>query len=110
LPLLQKDRGRAAQRSLAPSRRVSGIARHGVRQRTYRSNAGLYADVIPKDIHMSTDLAYAILLIQQRQARDLSQQHRLQQLFLTFVDGQLSAEEYERSLELAARERVLHAR
>jgi hypothetical protein len=58
---------------------------------------------------MSNDLAYAMLLIHQRQARDLSQQHSLQQLFLTFVDGQISAEEYERRLELAAPERSLHA-
>ena len=47
---------------------------------------------------MSNDLAYAMFLIHQRQARDLSQQHRLQQLFLTFIGGQVSAEEYERML------------
>jgi hypothetical protein len=59
---------------------------------------------------MSNDLAYAMFLIHQRQARDLSQQHRLLQLFLTFVAGQVSAEEYERMLGLAAPDRTLHAR
>jgi len=51
---------------------------------------------------VSNDLAYAMLLIYQRQARDLRQQRMLQELFLTFVAGQLSAEQYERSLALAA--------
>ena len=60
---------------------------------------------------MSNDLAYAMFLIQQRQARDLSQQHRLQQLFLTFVGGQVSAEDYERMLGgLTAPDRTLHVR
>ena len=59
---------------------------------------------------MSNDLAYAMFLICQRQARDLNQQHRLQQLFLTFVSGQMSAEEYERMLGLTTPGRALHAR
>ena len=50
---------------------------------------------------MSTDLAYAMFLIHQRLARDLAQQHRLQQLFQSFVEGELSGEEYARSLALA---------
>lgn len=49
---------------------------------------------------MGDDLSYAMLLIHQEQARDLSQQHKLQQVFLTFVE--LAAEQYERSLQLAA--------
>lgn len=59
---------------------------------------------------MSNDLAYTMLLIHQRQARDLSQQHQLQQLFLTFVGGEISAEDYERSLEVTEPGRTLFAR
>ena len=59
---------------------------------------------------MSNDLAYAMFLIRQRRARDISEQHQLQQLFLTFVGGEMSAEEYERNLELTAPDRALHAR
>jgi len=55
---------------------------------------------------MSNDLAYAMFLIRQRQARDVSEQHQLYQFFLTFLRGEMSAEEYER--ELAPR--VVHAR
>jgi hypothetical protein len=44
-----------------------------------------------------------MLLIHQHQARNLSQQHKLQQLFLTFVAGQLTAEQYERNLDLTSR-------
>ena len=51
---------------------------------------------------MSNDLAYAIFLIYQRQARDLGQQYQLHEVFVTFVGGQLSADEYERKLEHAA--------
>jgi hypothetical protein len=42
-----------------------------------------------------------MLLIYQHQACGLTQQQRLQQLFLTFVAGQLTAEQYERGLRLA---------
>ena len=49
---------------------------------------------------MSHDLAYTMLLIHQHQAHNLTQQQKLQQLFLTFVAGQLTAEQYERSLAL----------
>jgi hypothetical protein len=51
---------------------------------------------------MSNALAYAMLLIHQHQARNLSQQYKLQQLFLTFVAGRLTAEQYERNLDLTA--------
>jgi hypothetical protein len=50
---------------------------------------------------MSNALAYAMLLIHQHQALDVSQQQKLQQLFLTFLAGQLTAEQYERNLEAA---------
>lgn len=59
---------------------------------------------------MSNDLAYAMFLIRQRQARDISEQHQLQQLFLTFVGGEMSPEEYERNLSLTAPSRTLRAR
>jgi hypothetical protein len=42
-----------------------------------------------------------MLLIYQHQACDLTQQQRLQQLFLSFLAGQLTAEQYERDLRLA---------
>jgi hypothetical protein len=51
---------------------------------------------------MSNALAYAMLLIRQHQAHDPSQPHKLQQVFLTFVAGQLTAEQYERNLNLTA--------
>lgn len=50
---------------------------------------------------MSNAFAFAMLLICQHQARDLTQQQRLQQLFLSFLAGQLTAEQYERGLRLA---------
>jgi hypothetical protein len=50
---------------------------------------------------MSNAFAFAMLLIYQHQACGLTQQQRLQQLFLTFVAGQLTAEQYERGLRLA---------
>ena len=59
---------------------------------------------------MSNDLAYAMFLIRQRQARDISEQHQLQQLFLTFVGGEMSPEEYERNLSLTTPGRTLRAR
>jgi hypothetical protein len=49
---------------------------------------------------MSNALAYAMLLIHQHQAHNLNQQHILQQLFLTFLAGQLTADQYERDLDL----------
>lgn len=52
---------------------------------------------------MSNDLAYAMFLIHQRQARDISEHHQLAHLFLTFVGGAMSAEDYERNLELTGR-------
>jgi hypothetical protein len=52
---------------------------------------------------MSNDLAYAMLLIHQRQARDLRQQHLLLQLFQTYVDGGLTAEQYEQDLRAYGR-------
>lgn len=50
---------------------------------------------------MSKALAFALLLIHQHQARDFSQQYRLQQLFAAFIAGALTAEQYERDLHLA---------
>jgi len=50
---------------------------------------------------LSDAFAYAMLLIRQRQARNLSQQQKLQQLFLAFLAGELTAEQYERDLEAA---------
>ena len=48
---------------------------------------------------MSNALAFAMLLIHQRQAHDLPQQQKQQQLFLTFLASQLTGEEYERGLD-----------
>ena len=42
-----------------------------------------------------------MLLIHQRQARNLSQQYQQQQLFLAFLAGEITAEQYERNLEAA---------
>ena len=50
---------------------------------------------------MSNALAYAMLLIHQRQARNLSQQQKLQQLFLAVRAGERTAEQSERNLEAA---------
>jgi hypothetical protein len=50
---------------------------------------------------MSNALAYAMLLIHQRQARNLIEQQKLQQLFLAFLAGEVTAEQYERDLEAA---------
>ncbi len=50
---------------------------------------------------MSKAFAFAMLLIYQHQARDLTQQQRLQKLFLSFLAGQLTAEQYERDLRHA---------
>ena len=52
---------------------------------------------------MSDALAYAMLLIQQHQADSLHRQQKLQQLFSSFLAGQLTAEQYERNLELPSR-------
>ena len=40
-----------------------------------------------------------MLLIHQRQARNLIEQQKLQQLFLAFLAGGITAEQYERSFE-----------
>lgn len=50
---------------------------------------------------MSNAFAFAMLLIYQHQACDLTQQQHLQQLFLSFLAGQLTAEQYERDLRVA---------
>ena len=50
---------------------------------------------------MSSALAYAMLLIHQHQAPGPAQQQKLQQLFLAFLAGELTAEQYERHLEAA---------
>lgn len=47
---------------------------------------------------MSNAFAFAMLLLQQHRAHDPQQQHRLHELFLTFLAGQLTAEQYERNL------------
>ena len=59
---------------------------------------------------MSNDHAYAMFLIRQRQARDISEQHQLYQFFLTFLRGEMSAEEYERELAPTAPAKARHAR
>jgi hypothetical protein len=48
---------------------------------------------------MSNALAYALLRIGQHQAPNLEQQYRLHQLYLTFLAGRLTAEQYERNLD-----------
>jgi hypothetical protein len=50
---------------------------------------------------MSHAFAFAMLLIHQRQAHDLRQQQQMHQLFVTFVSGELTAEQYEHGLDLA---------
>jgi hypothetical protein len=40
------------------------------------------------------------LRLHQHQARNLDQQHRQQSLFLTFLDGDVTEEQYERNLDL----------
>ena len=50
---------------------------------------------------MSNALAFAVFLIYQHQARGLGEQQQLQQLFLAFLAGQITAEQYERDLDLA---------
>lgn len=50
---------------------------------------------------MSHAFAFAMLLIHQRQAHDLRQQQQMNQLFVTFVAGGLTAEQYEQGLDLA---------
>jgi len=42
-----------------------------------------------------------MLLLHQHQARNLIEQQKLQQLFLAFLAGKVTAEQYERSLEAA---------
>lgn len=48
---------------------------------------------------MSNALAYAMLLIYQHQAHSLQRQQELERLFLSFLAGQLTAEQYARNLE-----------
>ena len=50
---------------------------------------------------MSNALAYALLLISQHRAPTAQYQQRLHHLFLTFLAGRLTAEQYERRLEAA---------
>ena len=50
---------------------------------------------------MSSALAYAMMLIHLHQAPNLIEQQKLQQLFLAFLAGEITAEQYERSLEAA---------
>jgi hypothetical protein len=47
---------------------------------------------------VSNAFAFALLLLHQHQAQDPTQQHRLHELFLTFLAGHLTAEQYERNL------------
>ena len=49
---------------------------------------------------MSSSLAFAMLRLHQHQARNLDQQQRQQRLFLTFLDGDVTEEQYGRNLEL----------
>ena len=50
---------------------------------------------------MSHALAYAVLLIRQHQARSLNRQQELQRLFLSFLAGELTPEQYECGIEAA---------
>lgn len=50
---------------------------------------------------MSHAFAFAMLLIHQRQAHNLRQQQQMQLLFVTFVAGGLTAEQYEHGLDRA---------
>ena len=50
---------------------------------------------------MSHAFAFAMLLLYQRQAHDLRQQQQMQQLFATFVTGELTSEQYVHGLDLA---------
>ena len=54
-----------------------------------------------QESRLSHTLAYAMLLIQQHQARSVIEQQKLQRLFLAFLAGELTAEQYERSLAAA---------
>ena len=47
---------------------------------------------------MSNALAFAMWRIHQHQARDARQQRELQQLFLAFLAGRLTGEQYEKDL------------
>ncbi len=47
---------------------------------------------------MSNALAFAMLRIHQHQARNAGQHHKLQELFLTFLAGRLTADQYEKGL------------
>lgn len=51
---------------------------------------------------MSNALAFALLRIHQHQAQNAGQQCRLEQLFLGFLAGRLSAEQYQRDLACCA--------
>ncbi len=59
---------------------------------------------------MGNDLAYAMFLIHQRRARNLGQQTRLQQLFVSFMDGHIDAEQYESNLERTVSDRGAQTR
>ena len=50
---------------------------------------------------VSNALAYAMLLIHQHRAPNLIEQQKLQRLFLAFLAGEITAEQYERSFEAA---------
>ena len=49
---------------------------------------------------MSDDFAYAMFRIYQHQARDVRQQYNLEQIYLMYVAGAITAEQYERNLAL----------
>ena len=50
---------------------------------------------------MSDAFAYAMLLIHLHQAPNLIEQQKFQQLFLAFLAGEITADQYERSFEAA---------
>jgi len=58
----------------------------------------LYRNRQEERITVSNAFAFALLLLHQHHAQDPQQQHRLHELFLTFLAGGLTADQYERKL------------
>jgi hypothetical protein len=51
---------------------------------------------------VSNAFAYAMFRIYQRQARNVRQQYSFEQLYLAYLAGGLTAEQYERNLALTS--------
>jgi hypothetical protein len=92
-------RDRANSLCLLPHISVLGASVHT--GQAIRFRLGPSRDQRTQETQLSNALAYAILLIRQRQARNLIEQQKLQQLFLAFLAGEITAEQYERNLEAA---------